>query len=410
MFDFFSHKSQIQNKDEELAERLLILDDAKKLKALAVASPHPEKPVEVDPTACVRCYFDRASALEQESLEEVEYRQQVLVDAAAFKKLAADYAHPEVGVTTTGTAVTARCYFDRASAPEQESLEEIGYRQQVLADAAVLKKLAVDYAHPEIGVITFDPTAMARCYFDHASAPEQEDEEEAEYHCQVLEDIAALKKFAMYYAHPEIGVVTSDNAVMARCYFDRASAPERESLEEEGYRRQILEDAAALKKLAVDYAHPQLRIVTCDPTTTARCYFDRASAPEQENLEQSYYRQQILEDVAALKILAVDYAHPEFGVVPSDPTATARCYFDRASTPTPTRSLEDKPEASSQDIAPVCSNKTVVLRINKNVIVGSSKSVKTVDSSKATNIGHSLSSIQLFGLDIFGQEDSGFLY
>ncbi len=320
-------------KDEELAERLRILDDAKKLKALAVAFLHPEKPVEVDPTACARCYFDRASALEQESSEEDEYRQQVLADVKALKELAADYAHPEVGVTTADAAATARCYFDRASAPEQESLEEIEYRRQVLADAAALKKLAVDYAHPEIGVVTSDSTATARCYFDHASAPEQEEEEEARYRQQVLADAQALKKLAVDYAHPELGVVTSDPTATARCYFDRASAPEQESLEEEDYRRQVLADAAALKQLAVDYAHPELGVVASDPTATARCYFDRASAPEQEDEEEAEYRQQVLADAKALKELAVDYAHPEIGVATSDPTATARCYFDRPSAP-----------------------------------------------------------------------------
>merc|ERR1712038_2125345 len=108
----------------------------------------------------------------------------------------------------------------------------------------------------------------------------------------------------------EIGVVTSDPAATARSYFNRASAPEQESAEEADYRRQVLEDAAALKKLAVDYAHPENGVVTSDPAATARCYFDRASAPEQESAEDADYRRQVFEDVAALKKLAVDYAHP----------------------------------------------------------------------------------------------------
>merc|ERR1711976_104886 len=90
---------------------------------------------------------------------EAEYRQQVFEDAAALKQLAVDYSHPEIGVVTSDPAATARCYFDRPSAPEQESLEEAEYRQQVLEDAAALKQLAVDYAHPEIGVVTSDPAA-----------------------------------------------------------------------------------------------------------------------------------------------------------------------------------------------------------------------------------------------------------
>jgi hypothetical protein len=82
--------------------------------------------------------------------------------------------HPELGVITSDPTATARCYFDRASAVEQESLEETEERAMALADAAALKKLAVDYMHPELGVVTSDPTATARCYFDRASAPRED--------------------------------------------------------------------------------------------------------------------------------------------------------------------------------------------------------------------------------------------
>jgi hypothetical protein len=237
----------------ELMERLRILEDARQLKQLAVAFLHPELPVEVDSTATARCYFDRASAPEQESLEEADYRQMVLADAAALKQAAIDYMYPELGVVTTDPSATARCYFDRASAPEQESLEEAEERRMVLADAAALKKLAIDYMHPELGVVTTDPSATARCYFDRASAPEQESLEEADYRQMVLADAAALKKLAVDYMHPELGVVTTDPSATARCYFDRASAPEQESVEYSEERRFVLVDAAALKKLAVDY-------------------------------------------------------------------------------------------------------------------------------------------------------------
>merc|ERR1712007_383575 len=122
-----------------------------------------------------------------------------------------------------------------------------------LADAVALKKLAVDYMHPELGVVTSDPTATARCYFDRASAPEQESIEEAEERAMALADAVALKKLAVDYMHPELGVVTSDLTATARCYFDRASAPDQESIEEAEERAMALADAVALKKLAVDY-------------------------------------------------------------------------------------------------------------------------------------------------------------
>jgi len=40
-------------------------------------------------------------------------------------------------------------------------------------DAVALKKLAADYAHPELGVITTDSTALNRNYFSRLSAFEE---------------------------------------------------------------------------------------------------------------------------------------------------------------------------------------------------------------------------------------------
>eukprot|EP01083_Nonionella_stella_P257487 881317_1 len=77
-----------------------------------------------------------------------------LADAAALKQAAVDYLHPELGVVTSDATASARCFFDRASAPEQESVEESEYRIMALADAAALKQAAVDYLHPELGVVT----------------------------------------------------------------------------------------------------------------------------------------------------------------------------------------------------------------------------------------------------------------
>ena len=96
-------------------------------------------------------------------------------------------------------------------------------------------------------------------------------------------------------------------------------------------RRQILSDARALRHLAIAFLHPELPVVTSDAAARARCYFNRASAFEQESVEESEERAQILADSAALKERAIMYAHPELPVVTSDATATARCYFDRAS-------------------------------------------------------------------------------
>merc|ERR1712115_29032 len=101
-----------------------------------------------------------------------------------------DYAHPEVGISTDTTA-SARNYFSRPSAPTNED-DDAEEKAQILADATALKKLAVDYAHPEVGIST-DTTASARNYFSRPSAPTNE-EEDLEERAQILADAAALKK------------------------------------------------------------------------------------------------------------------------------------------------------------------------------------------------------------------------
>ena len=385
-------------------ERLRILEDAKQLKFLAAAFLHPEKPVEVDGTACARCYFDRPSAPEQETVGEANYRAMVLADTVALRQAAVDYMHPELGVVTSDGTATARCYFDRPSAPEQESYEEAEERAAILADALALKKLAVDYMHPELGVVTSDGTATARCYFDRASAPEQESYDEAEERAMVLADALALKKLAVDYMHPELGVVTSDGTATARCYFDRPSAPEQESYEQAEERAMVLADAIALKKLAVDYMHPEIGVVTSDTTSTARCYFDRASAPEQESYEDAEERAAILADALALKKLAVDYMHPEIGVVASDGTATARCYFDRFSAsrdsePT-TRNTSQKQQKTAKTLPPTGTATTSSPVVAKHVVT------KTITSQiMESTIKKSASTVELYGLDMDHGDD-----
>jgi adenosyl cobinamide kinase/adenosyl cobinamide phosphate guanylyltransferase len=180
--------------EEARAERRRILEEAKELKKLARMYLHPEDPIVTNPSACARCYFDRASAVEQESYEEAEERANVLADAANLKRLAVHYMHPEIGVKTTDSTAYARNYFDRASAVEQESYEEAEERANVLADAANLKRLAVHYMHPEIGVKSTDSTVYGRNYFSRFSADEVDSVEESEERAKALADCEALLK------------------------------------------------------------------------------------------------------------------------------------------------------------------------------------------------------------------------
>uniref|UniRef100_A0A7R9VIJ1 Uncharacterized protein n=1 Tax=Pseudictyota dubia TaxID=2749911 RepID=A0A7R9VIJ1_9STRA len=137
------------------------------LKKLASDYSHPEKPVEIDPAAFGRNYFGP-----QEEFEDAEERAASLADALALKKLAIDYAHPEARVTTTDSTAFGRNYFTRPSAPAHEDAEEA---EKALADAQALAKLAKDYAHPEVGVGTTEATATARCYYSRHSSPTHND-------------------------------------------------------------------------------------------------------------------------------------------------------------------------------------------------------------------------------------------
>jgi hypothetical protein len=313
--------------EEESEEQASIFEDAMALKKLAVDYAHPEKPVvTTDETACGRSYFNRASAVEQESVEEAEERARILADAAAIKKLAVDYLHPEMAVVTTDEAACGRNYFDRASAPEET--EE---RDLILQDMLALKKLAVDYAHPEKPLVTTDKTACGRNYFDRASAPVMESVDLAEERAELMEELQLLKKLAVDYAHPELAVFTTDDTACGRLYFNRASAVEQEDEEEAKERDLIMQDMLALKKLATEYLHPELPVVTTDEMACARNYFGRASAMEMETMEEAEERARIMEDMLAFKKWAVDFAHPELPVVTSDPTASGRNYFGRAS-------------------------------------------------------------------------------
>jgi len=135
----------------------------------------------------------------------------------AFDEMARFYAHPEVSVISTDPFATSRCYFDRPSAPKVESVT--------------------------------DPTATARCHFDRPSAPEVESVD-AEIRAQVLADAIAFKKFVVDYLHPELPVTVTDPSATARCYFDRPSAPEVQSVEDTEIQAQVLADAIAFKKFA----------------------------------------------------------------------------------------------------------------------------------------------------------------
>jgi len=113
---------------------------------------------------------------------------------------------------------------------EAEPDDFFGERNAVLADCQKLALMARFYSHPEVSVKTVHPCLRGRCYFDRPSAPEVKSVEDAEVHAQILADMANLKKLATDYMHPELPATVSDPSTMARCYFDRPSAAEVESV------------------------------------------------------------------------------------------------------------------------------------------------------------------------------------
>jgi len=272
-----SDESEIEDSEED-ADRALVLDDARKLKELAMAFLHPEVNVSsTSPTAFGRNYFSRPSAQAQIDANDGEERAQILANAAALKKLAIDYAHPEVNVSSIVPSTFGRNYFSRPSAIEQEDINDAEERVQILADAAALKKLAIDYAHPEVNVSSTSPTAFGRNYFSRPSAIEQEDINDAEERAQILVDAAAFKKLAIDYAHPEVNVSSTSPTAFGRNYFSRPSAIEQDDYIYAEERAEILADAAALKKLAIDYSHPENVCTTSDAASFGRNYFNMLS-------------------------------------------------------------------------------------------------------------------------------------
>ncbi|CAJ1964642.1 unnamed protein product, partial [Cylindrotheca closterium] len=193
-------------------------------------------------------------------------------------------------------------------------------RDLVLKEARQLKKLAVDYLHPERPVVTTDPFACGRNYFTRPSAPLPEDEEIAAERDLVLKEARQLKKLAVDYLHPERPVVTTDPFACGRNYFTRPSAPLPEDEEIAAERDLVLKEARQLKKLAVDYLHPERPVVTTDPFACGRNYFTRPSAPQYDE-DYEMERELIMDDAKHLKELAQEYLCREVPASSMFPTA-----------------------------------------------------------------------------------------
>jgi hypothetical protein len=160
--------------------------------------------------------------------------------------------------------------------PEVE--EFLAERRMILDEAKMLKNYAHFHLHPEKNVVTKDTFACGRNFFSRPDADETENLEVAEEMAKVLEEAALLKQYAKFHLHPERPVVSSDAMVCGRNFFVRASAPEQESVEEAEERAMVLEEAAMLKQYAEFHLHPERPVVSTDPLANGRNYFCRPSA------------------------------------------------------------------------------------------------------------------------------------
>jgi hypothetical protein len=280
-----------------------------------------------------------------------------------------------------------------------------------MEDVVALKKLAIDYLHPEMPVKTTDATVFGRNYFSRPTADYSS--VDAEEQALILADLKALKQAALDYLHPEVPVKTTDSTACGRNYFSRYSAPQAETPEEAEARALALEDSALLKKLAVDYLHPEMPIKTTDATASGRNYFDRYSAPVLDAEED--YRRQVLADAALLKKLAVDYMHPERPVVGSG--ACARNYFDRPSSTLHHQMIhtfpphdDDWSDDQHEHVDHFGMDEEMELfadlreRLAAPIEQNSSK-MYAADSDVGSNLSRSPSSVMLFGMDESNNHD-----
>ena len=361
----------------DLFERLLILEDAKQLKNLAVAFLHPEAPIKSDEISKARCYFDRFSAPQQQSFEDTVYIENTLEDALNLKQLAINYMHPEIGIASSNPLTCARCNFSRYSAIEQESVEESEERAVILDDAIKLRQAARQYLYPEEGVVTSYAPSYGRCYFSRYSAIEQESVEESEERAVILDDAIKLRQAARQYLYPEEGVVTSYAPSYGRCYFSRYSAIEQESVEESEERAVILDDAIKLRQAARQYLYPEEGVVTSYAPSYGRCYFSRYSAIKQESVEKSDERAAILDDAMKLRQTARQYLYPEEGVVTSYAPSYGRSYFSRYS------AIEQESVEKSDERAAILDDAMKLRQAARQYL----QPVESVVSSDATSYG-----------------------
>ena len=253
---------------------------------------------------------------------------------------------------------------DSDSDDDEDDFDFKAERARVLGIAAQQREVARWYLHPEYPVPS---TLGARCFFDRGSAEvtwlneiddtavkgiiDVEDEDDTEEWEQALADVATMKEVVSWFLHPERPVTTNGN--QARCFFERDSAEvtwlnkiddtavkgvvDVEDKHERMEREQALAINAEMKEVVSWYMHPERPVTTNG--NTARCFFGRASAPEQMDKDDADAMAECLADAAALKERASWYHHPSRDPIKVSATATARNYFQPEASKISTRRI-----------------------------------------------------------------------
>ncbi|GMH47861.1 hypothetical protein TrRE_jg6025 [Triparma retinervis] len=344
------------------AERAKVLEIARQQREVARWYLHPEDPVPSSLGA--RCFFDRASSditylnevdetapkgiVDVETADEMQERDECLAAAAEMKETVSWYLHPERPVITSGN--TARCYFGRASsditylnevdetAPkgivDVETADEMQERAECLAAAAEMKETVSWYHHPSTP-LKVDPVSSGRNYFGRASAPEQMSVEDADDMAECLAAATEMKERISWYHHPSTPLKV-DPVSSGRNYFGRASAPEQMEDDDADDMAECLEAAREMKEKVSWYLHPERPVTTNG--NTARCFFDRASAPEQMSVEDADDMAECLAAAATMKETVSWFHHPSTPLK-VDPASSARNYFQPNASQISTRRL-----------------------------------------------------------------------
>jgi len=323
-------------------DRAEALAAAHEMKEIVAWFHHPSAPIKVTAPPA-RCFFERASVvptyldetdatapkgvIDVEGAEEQEERREALAAAAQMKETVSWFTNPSQPLkvspyATASAASTVPTFLNEtdATAPkgviDVEGAEEQEERREALAAAAEMRETVSWYTNPSQPV-KVSPFATAHCVSTvptflnetDATAPKGivsvEEEDEQEERRQILATAAEMKKIASWYLHPSQPLETSPMA-SARCYFDRASAVEQETKENADDRAEALEAAKEMSKVVSWFTNPS-QPVEVSPMASAHCTF---SDKVMDSKEEADERAEILADCKQLSKVASWFSNP----------------------------------------------------------------------------------------------------